>query len=186
MTPKELVETALRGGHGPRVPFTIYENMIPQCVAERELRNRGLCILKWSVPAVKSHRPNVRVTQHVYWEGERKFTRTRYETPLGTVSTLGEDAGFTEWQHEKMFKTPDDYRPILFLIQDEQYEPNYEAFVRAEKEYGGDGIFRSGFGLEPLQALISEDIMGMQDFCIQWMDNRDEILKLYDAIVENR
>jgi hypothetical protein len=28
--------------------------------------------------------------------------------------------------------------------------------------------------------------MGMETFCIEWMDNRDEILRLYEALVENR
>ncbi|MHC4593275.1 MAG: hypothetical protein ACYS8L_11375 [Planctomycetota bacterium] len=155
MTPREAVEIALRGGHGPTVPFTVYENMIPQCRAERDMRNRGLCILKWSVPAYKVHRPNVKVTEQVYWEGERKFVRTVYETPAGTVSTLGEDADFTIWQHEKMFKSPDDYKAIRALIQDECYEENYKEFAKVESEFGGDGIFRTGFGLEPLQALMS-------------------------------
>src|SRR5690606_37318231 len=44
LSPRARVERALRGGHGDCVPFTIYESKIPQCVREREMRNRGLCI----------------------------------------------------------------------------------------------------------------------------------------------
>ncbi|MCK4283404.1 MAG: hypothetical protein KAX44_03730 [Candidatus Brocadiae bacterium] len=186
MTPRQLVERALRGGHGPRVPFTIYECMIPQCSAERAMRNRGLCIVERRVPVFHTHRPNVKVSERSYWEDDKRFTRAVYETPVGTVSTLGEHADFTVWRHEKMFKTPDDYRPILFMIQDERYAPNYEAFALAERQAGEDIIFRAGLGLEPLQALVSGVFMDMQDFCVQWMDNRDEILKVYGAIVENR
>lgn len=184
-TPRERVLLALRGGHADKVPFTMYECMIPQCARERELRNRGLCIVN-RVGVFKTVRPNVKVTQYVYWEGEKRFTRTYYETPVGTLSTLDEAAGFTSWHHERMFKTPDDYRALLFLIRDEQYEPTYEEFLRAERAFGEDAIFRASFGLEPLQALISGNLMSMADFCVQWMDNRDEILKLYDALVENR
>jgi hypothetical protein len=85
-----------------------------------------------------------------------------------------------------MFKSPDDYRALLFFIQDEQFEPCYDAFLEAEARFGEDAIFRVGFGLEPMQTLISGNLMNMEDFCIQWMDNRDEILKLYDAVVEKR
>lgn len=186
LTPRQRVEIAMRGGHADKVPFTVYECMIAQCVAEREVRNRGACIVQRRVPVFKTHRPNVKVTQHVYYEGERRFTRTYYETPVGTVSQLDEAAGFTSWHHEKMFKTPDDYKTLLFMIQDERYEPDYEAFAQAERDFGDDAIFRSSFGLEPLQTLISGNMMAMQDFCVQWMDNRDEILKLYDAIVAKR
>ena len=105
---------------------------------------------------------------------------------MGTVDTLSEPAGFTTWTHEKMFKTPDDYKVLLFLITDEVYETDYEAFAQAEKALGEDVIFRAGFGLEPLQTLISGNFIKMEAFCFEWMDRRDEILKLYDAIVEKR
>jgi len=185
MTPRERVLRALRGGHSDKVPFTMYECMIPQCAVERGMRNQGLGIV-YRTRVFKTHRPNVKATQYVYWEEERRFTRTCYETPLGTLSTLDEAAGFTSWHHERMFKSPDDYKALLFLIQDEQYEPDYESFARAERAFGEDAIFRASFGLEPLQALISGTLISMRDFCVQWMDNRDEVLKLYGALVENR
>lgn len=186
LTPRQRVERALRGGHSDRVPFTVYETMIPQCAAERALRNRGLCIVKRDVPVFKTHRPNVKETQHTYWEGQRQMTRTVYETPKGTLSTLGEEAGFTTWYHERVFKTPDDYAAILFFIQDEVYEPNYAGFARAQEAFGEDGIFRAQIGLEPLQALISGTFMDAPTFCYEWMDRRDEVLKLYEALVEKR
>ena len=186
MTPRKQVEVALRGGHSDRVPFTVYECMIPQCAAERELRNRGLCIVNRRAPVVRSHRPHVETSQHTFAENGKQLVRTTYETPAGTLTTLDEPAGFTSWHHEKMFKSPDDYRALLSYIEDEQYEPCYDDFLRAQADFGEDAIFRSGFGLEPMQTLISSNMIGMAEFCIQWMDNRDEILKLYDAIVEKR
>lgn len=186
MTPRARVERALAGGHSDKVPFTIYESKIPQCSAEREMRNNGLCIVKRDVPIFKTHRPTVKVTQFTHWENERPMLRTLYQTPIGSVETLSEDAGFTTWYHEKMFKTVDDYKVLLFLIQDEVYEPTYEAFAQAEKAFGEDAIFRANFGLEPLQTFISGTFMDMQTFCYEWMDHRDEILTLYDAMVANR
>ncbi len=185
MTPRERVEKALRGGHAEKVPFTCYDGLIQRCTAERELRDRGLCIVRGGA-VCKTHRPNVKATQQTWWRDDRTFTRSVYETPVGTVSTLREWDGFTTWRPEKMFKGPDDYKTILFMIRDEQHEPSYADFVEAEGDFGPDAIYRAGIGSEPLQALISGEIMGMQDFCIEWMDRRDEVLKLYGAIVENR
>jgi len=185
MTPCEKVMTALNGGHSDTVPFTIYEAKIPQCRAERDMRNWGLCIVQ-RIPVFKAHTPNVRTKNETWVEDGKKLTRTCYETPFGTLSSLQEAAGFTSWTHEKLFKGPDDYRALLFLLQDEVYEPCYEAFSAAEKARGGDAVFRAGFGLEPLQNLISGGYMDMQDFCMEWMDRRDEILKLYEVIVDNR
>jgi hypothetical protein len=164
----------------------MYECMIPQCSLERELRNRGLCIVHRGVSVVRSHRPNVQVRTQSYTKVGKRYTFTAYETPAGTLTTLDEAAGFTSWRHEKMFKSPDDYKTLLFFLQDEQFEPCYGAFAQAESRFGEDAIFRVGFGLEPLQTLISSNLIGMEDFCIQWMENRDEILRLYEAVVEKR
>lgn len=186
MTPAEKVMVSLKGGHSASVPFTIYERKIPKCRAERDMRNRGLCIVERSVPVFRAYTPNVKIKQDVYVEDGRTMTRTYYETPCGVLSSLSEAAGFTSWTHEKLFKTPDDYKAIRFLLQDEVYEPCYDCLMQAEKAAGGDIIFRAGFGLEPLQALISGVYLDMQDFCIEWMDNRDEIFSLYEIIVEKR
>jgi hypothetical protein len=185
-TPRERVEIALRGQRADKVPFTMYETQIPQCTAERELRNRGMCIVKRDVPAYLTHRPNVRTTQQVYWENGRKLVRTIHETPVGTLSCIDEPAGFTTWTHEQLFKSPDDYKPLLFFIRDEQYEPNYPAFAAAQQAFGDDAIFRAGLFLEPLQMLISGGMIDMQEFCIQWMEYRDEVLTLYNALVDQR
>ena len=186
MTPCEKIMISLRGGHSGTVPFSIYEGKIPQCRAERELRNRGLCIVNRLVPVFKVITPNVKIKSEVYNENGKTMTRTWFETPAGTLTSLQEAAGFTSWSHEKLFKGPDDYKALLALIKDENYVASYDAFINAEKAFGGDAILRTGFGLEPLQMMISGNYMGMQDFCMEWMDNRDEILKLYDAIVEKR
>jgi len=186
VTPRALVECVLRGHEAPQVPFTIYETMIPQCAAEREMRNRGMCIVERRVPAYRTHRPNVRVRSETFVEGAKELVRTSYETPVGTLTTLHEPAGFTSWWHERMWKRPEDYRALLYLIQDERYEPCYDALGEAQARAGEDLIFRSGFGLEPLQSLITGTMMKTEDFCIQWMENRDEIDKLYRALVSKR
>ena len=186
LTPRQRVEIAVHGGYADRVPFTMYESKIPQCAAEREMRNRGLCIVQREVPAYLIHQPNVVTTQQVYWENGRKLVRTIHQTPVGTLSSLVEPAVFTNWIHEQLFKSPDDYKALLYFIRDQRFEPNYQALAEAQKAFGDDAIFRAGLELEPLQSLISGTWMDMQEFCIQWMENRDEILKLYDAIVEQR
>ena len=185
MKPRERVERALQGGHSDRVPFTIYECMLPPCAAERELRDRGCCIVN-RLPVFQTHRPNVKMTQQVYWKAGRKFTWTHYETPAGPLSTLVEDGGFTSWRHELLLKRPEDYAAIRSLLRDEVYEPDYAEFARAQAADGGDTIFRANFGLEPLQELISGGVMGMQTFCEEWMERRDEVLSLYEILVENR
>ncbi|MDD5698145.1 MAG: hypothetical protein PHH77_05965 [Victivallaceae bacterium] len=186
ITPAEKVMISLRGGHSNTVPFTIYERQIPQCRTEREMRNRGLCIVERSVPVFKTHTPHVKTKSETYLENGKTMTRIYWETPVGVLTCLRENAGFTSWIQEKMFKSPDNYKALKFLLRDEVYEPCYDAFSKAEKAFGGDAVFRASLGSEPLQTLISGIYLDMQDFCMEWMDNRDEILELYQVLVEKR
>lgn len=185
MTPRARVERALGGGHGDVVPFTLYEAFVQPCLAEREMRNRGMCIVH-RLPVFKTHRPNVRTTARSWWEGERKLTRTEHETPHGTLSTLVEEAGFTNWRHELLLKRPEDYAAIRFFLADEVYAPDYAPYAQAEQDFDGDAICRANFGLEPLQELISGGVMTMERFCEEWMEHRDEVLSLYAILVGNR
>ena len=185
MEPREMVEAVLLGGSAGRVPFTVYECMLPQCAAERRLRNEWVCIVQRQVPVVTTTMPHVNVTTRIYTENGKTLTRTDFETPYGTVYAIDEAAGFTAWHHKRLFGGPEDYKALLFMIEDEQYTTNYGAFEAARHADGGDSIFPAGVGSEPLQTLISY-YMGAETFCMEWYDNRDEVLKLYDAIVRNR
>lgn len=186
LTPRERVEKALRGGHADRVPFTVYQgHLLPRCAVERDLRNRGCCIVERGVPVWKEQHPNVKATSLTFVENGKTYIKSVYETPDGNLERLSEPAGFTSWTHKHYFRDANDYKALMFYIKDAQYEASYEAAARAQELDGGDSIFRAALGLEPLQTLISQ-FMGTETFCMEWMTNRDEILKLYDAIVEKR
>jgi hypothetical protein len=184
MTPRERVMAVLRGEGADRTPFTTYDEMVTMCAVERELRGRGMCLVD-RIRSYTSHTPNVTYDQvHFKDEGGRGLVREVLSTPHGELSTVWQPAGFTSWRHEYYFKAPDDYRALLFLIEDTVVGPDYEAAARTVAELGDDYVVRDNFPLEPLQNLISSSYMSMEDFCIQWMENRDEILKLYEAFVE--
>lgn len=186
MTPRESVNIVLKGGIADRIPFTIYENKIPQCVAERQLRNEGLCIIRRHMPPVYTTiMPNVTMTSIHYGENGKQLIRTEYDTPVGKLYTITEPAGFTFWTHKRLFGGPQDYKPLLFYINDMQFTSNYDEFNYAQDIEGGDCFYRGFIGLEPMQALIS-DYMSSDVFCMEWYDNRDEIMRLYNALVEKR
>lgn len=182
MTPYKRVMTALRGEEPDKVPFTVYSQMLPQCAVERELRNRGLCIV-YRMKSYSMYYPSVRIEAHHYTDNNGcQVVRTYYHTPHGTLSTLIQKAGFTNWVRERMFKAQEDYKALLFIIKDTVVVPDYNAAIKTVIDMGEDFAVRDNMPLEPLQALIS-DYMGTETFCVEWMDNRDEVLKLYDALV---
>ncbi|MFC1453008.1 hypothetical protein ACFLSJ_06640 [Verrucomicrobiota bacterium] len=187
MTPEERVSRCVDGGHADKVPFTMYS--CPQNAVEREMRNMGMCLVDRGGPVCSTTYPNVHMHRTVEWNEDYslKMIRTFYDTPVGTVSTLHQEGGGRPgFMHEKMWKSAEDYRTILFILKDARIEQaDFGGWASKSKAYGGDHYIRGGIGIEPLQLFISEYWMDMQDFCIEWMDSRDEILGLYEAMVEN-
>lgn len=182
LTPRERVERALQGDKVDKTPFTIYESKLPRSAVERALRNQGLCVVN-RLSVIHTHRPDVHTTEVKYEENGKTLIRLEHETPYGTLTSISEPVGFTSWTHKQLFAGPEDYKPLIFLIDNERYEPDYEAFAKQRDMAGDDEFPMSNFGLEPLQSIISGGIMGTNAFCLEWMERRDEVLKLYEACV---
>ena len=185
MTPRERVEAVLSGRPVDKVPFTVYECMIPQCSTERQLRREGLCIVERGVATVISERPNVRTETRRYIEDGVDKVRTDFHTPVGDLFEIRRPADFTSWYVSRLFKSPDDYKALMFLVQDEQYRPNYEEFAREQAWRGEDFILRTSVGGTPLHTIMIH-WMGHETFAVEWYQRRDEVLNLYHAMVEKK
>ncbi len=184
MTPRERVIAVLKGEPVDKVPFTIYECMIPQCSVERDLRTRGLCIVDRHVSVVKGSSPNCVWESATYSEDGKKRTRTVIKTPGGELSTVSEPAGFTSWTVEHLFKGPEDYKALRAMVADQSVEPDYDGFAQAERWKGDDVILRAGVGGMPLHQIMIQ-WMGVETFAFEWMDRPDEILALEKLMADN-
>ncbi|MFH0938995.1 MAG: uroporphyrinogen decarboxylase family protein [Planctomycetota bacterium] len=183
MTPRERVLAVLHGRKPDKVPFTIYENKIPQCAVERRLRNEGLCIVNRRQSSVIQETPNCVQETLRYSENGQPRERTVIRTPVGEVSSIRQPAEGTAWTLEKFFKRPEDYKVLHFFAQDTQYRLNYEAFVEAEKWMGEDVILRDSVGTCPLHDIMIH-WMDVEIFSQEWAERRDEILKLEKVMRE--
>ncbi|OGG56341.1 MAG: hypothetical protein A3F84_22180 [Candidatus Handelsmanbacteria bacterium RIFCSPLOWO2_12_FULL_64_10] len=187
MTPRRRVEAVLRGERPDRVPFTIYETKLPRCEAERRLRGEGVCLVAHSPSVFRAVSPHVAQERITYTQDGVPYVRTNVRTPVGELSSVervspeGDTTSEVEW----MFKGPEDYRALLHMIRDETYLPDYDAFIQAQGVMGEDGFLMADIGSPPFQHVV-ESLMGLVNFAQEWMERRDEVLRLYDAVVENR
>ena len=184
MTPRQRVEAALQGEWADQVPFTIYANKLPRCQVELELRNAGVCVLERR-SVVRAETPNVRVTSIGYEKGGVQFTRRVFSTPRGELSTIERPGIGTTWRVKRMFTRPEDYAPLLALIKDQRYVPDFETFQKMREDLGQGAYLRAGIGYSPLQEIIYT-YMGVECFSIEWAERRDEVMRLYDALTEDR
>lgn len=184
MTPRQRVEAVLRGEAADKIPFTIYPNHLPPSAdARKQLRKHGLGIVK-GTRVFRTYSPNVRTRSKSSTENGVEYVKRTIHTPVGDLFTIDRPAGFTAWHVSKLFKKPEDYKTLLFMVNDQHFEPDYEPFAKEQREAGEDMILRAFIGANPLhQVMILW--MGVETFSVEWAERRDEIEKLYDAIVEN-
>jgi len=129
--------------------------------------------------------PNVRTEAVPFTENGVSYVRRIVRTPVGELFTIERPAGFTTWHIKKLFQKPEDYKALMFMVKDQRVEPNYEPYAKAEREFGEDAIFRAALGATPLHEIMIS-WMGVETFAVEWAERRDEIEKLYQAMVEKR
>lgn len=184
MTPRERILAVLRGNEVDRVPFTIYDFLYPQGDRERWLRNKGMALVR-HCPLYQVHHPNVEICHKKYREGNERMTRETFRTPVGEVwQTLRtwEGIGDTNMPKKDFYiKKPSDYKVIEFVIKDTVYCPDYEGFLQAEKEIGGDGIVTTWTERSPIQKMWIE-LMGLERFSIDFFEESQLFHSLYELI----
>lgn len=188
MNAAQRLEAVFAGEMIDCVPFALKGWRIPQCEAERALRNQGMCIFD-ARSVYRTHSPNVQSeTLHFTREGIG-YQRTTIKTSKGELSTLNRQVAAdqverTTWQMEWPFKGPEDYAALRAMVSDRRYTPSYEGFLKAREQLGGDAYFKTIAPGCPLHDIMYS-FMGLEIFSIEWEERRDEVLALHQAMSEN-
>jgi hypothetical protein len=194
MWPRERVEAVFGGRPVDRVPFTAYENKTCPSQVERELRNGGMCILERRISTYTRRDPAIS-EEAIYFRGSDGFPRRRrvIQTPKGVLTEVSRIIrGHTRipehslpWIEEFLFKGPADYPALEYMVGQRQYQPTYDEFRRSQEEAGGDVLLVQSLGKSPLQDIIY-NLMGVEQFAVEWHERRDDLLHLYDLLTEDR
>ena len=177
---RQDVLTVLRGGRPERVPWTIYGAQLFRGRAERDMRNRGLGILRgW--PVCTTSTPNVDIQTRTLWENGRQFALRTYHTPVGSVSEkiviapgYYSEGQVGEWIIEYMIKDIADYPVVRFIVEDTVHEPDHDGFARAQRRFGDDGLLLANMERCPIQHL-SIKLAGLERAALDLHDHPDVV-----------
>jgi hypothetical protein len=122
---------------------------------------------------------NVRVTET--WPDE-KSCRTTWETPVGALAALKRYDGWTLSNHliEYRLKTPDDFKILEFILQDEQWYWDQAAYEKDVQQLGAYGTPQLYFRRSPIQRLIVEE-MGLESTIYALYDYPEVIRRYVEA-----
>ena len=121
-------------------------------------------------------------------EGERTFIE--YHTPRGMVSTckvyneeMKRGGVSIPWVEEHIIKKPEDYRVVACLFENLDIIPQYDAFLKWEKEVGEDGLCAAWFaGAASPMHHIQKYFLDATEFFFHYQDYQKEMRALAEAM----
>ncbi len=182
MTSREPILSVLAGEKPDRVPFIIWDNKLPSPEIEQRLLELGACIIVKST-VWHSHLDGIEVRRDPLpptADGHAR-TRTVYRTPAGEVSETHINMPGTAWCEKHLFESAEDYDALEALLLARRYTPDFDVFRAADKRYPGACLARPVTVHSPMHEVIYE-MMGIENFCLEWADNRERVLHLVELM----
>jgi hypothetical protein len=184
-TPRSRFEDAIRGEMPDRVPAVVWDNKLPGGSIDQEMLDAGVCVTCKS--AVYREELDEIAIEIEKWTGADGFNRRRttWKTPCGPLSKVDVVLPFTDWREKVPFEGPKSYDALIALIDSRRYIPCYEKFRAQDAHFGASGIGRPATEATPMRELIY-DLLGVETFSLEWFDNRDHVIAVYDALLRAR
>ncbi len=181
MTCNERVECILKGGIPDCTPLHARTRMIPNGNLGREIIDKGWG-LGASHPAYTLEYRDIGIDEEIFIHNGEKYVKTTYHTCEGDLIKLSRvyhHGGMVDIEH--IFKQDKDYKALLALIESIRYKPEYQGFTNLKNKVGEDGYVWVWLGYDPMHEIMVK-MMGVERFSYEWVDNKEEILKLYGSL----
>lgn len=178
----EQLETFWSGERPKQIPYTIYHNEwrhIQNDSAWEDMFESGLGIT-YHMATFSSHTKNVEVINDSYEENGISMRRQTLRTPVGEIYQTWKKGWHQKYQLEKR----EDYAVMKHIVSNTEFKPNYNAFLRREKEILPYGVLLASIGRTPLQTILV-DFAGVENLSIHLYDFEEEVRELYDVLLDN-
>ena len=181
MTPREQFYAALAGERTDRLPLTIWNNKLPGGGVDEQLLALGVCVINKSTVwqctldgIGVEHREEKNAEGHI-------LRHTLFKTPAGHLTTSERVFPTTVWIEKFPFSSPKDYEALIALISSRRYAADHATFIAADSALGEQSLARPAAIHSPMHELIYE-FMGIENFSLQWADNREAVLDLCETL----
>lgn len=183
MNPRDRVLAALRGETVDRLPFTIYDILMPSGQLGEMLKKMDLTVV-CGVSVFREEWPNVKVRR--VQEGD--YVYTTYETPVGSVRmkhkvNLQPGTG-DSWMIEHPIKKPEDYKVVNYIFKNSIIKPlNLDEILRQLEIFREGYVVRTGTDRTPIQKMLIE-LTGYRRLAIDLYENPELVDELYEILAK--
>jgi hypothetical protein len=157
MTMRERMLAVILGQEHDRVPFAMYEIMLPKQEAFDLLGRGRLGIIRFC-SIYRAEHPNCRFEHELLTEGATKYQRTILHTPKGDLTELRvfEPTFDSSTARKHFIETRQDYERLWSYLEDAVILDNYDRYLQDCAELGEDGFPKAEIERTPWQQLWIE------------------------------
>lgn len=182
MTMRERMLAVIQGREHDRVPFAIYEILVPPQEVLQHLGRGRIGIIRFC-PIYRVEHPHCHYERQIFMEGDTKLKRTILHTPKGQLEELRvyEPAYDSSTPRKHFITTREDYEIFWSYLEDCQILENYDQYHRDVAELGDDGFPKVECERTPWQQLWVEWV-GLQAFSMHLADYPDHVARTVDLL----
>lgn len=187
MTPHENIDVFLSGEKPERIPISIYGALCKTSGKPADwvpLFERGLVPTHLGGTYTSSAKDVETVTDTYEEDGETIHRVTR-KTPVGEIFTTARVTGHTAplWTQKPWLVTAEDYRVRTWISRHTEIRPAYDQYREKQEQVAPWGMVWPIIWRTPIQNILV-DHTGLEQFSYHLIDLEDEVMILYEALLE--
>ena len=151
---RDRILSVINGKPVDRVPFVMYEGMLPLDEVDEHLGSDRIGLMRWSAVHKVIQHSCTKETEDYTVDGT-KWQRITIHTPFGSIhEERAFETAYNSSSIRKHFvEEPDEYEILWAYLEDGVVEPDYERFNRDAEELGERGIPLVAIERSPYQQL---------------------------------
>lgn len=182
LTHRERILALVRGEPLDRVPFVMYDGILPRAEVLPTIGIDRIGLLRWS-GVHKVETPNCRTTCETFWLDGTRWQRTRLHTPRGVlVEERVFEPEFGSSSIRKHFvERSEDYECLWSFLEDGVILEDYQRYARDVRELGDLGVPLVAVERTPYQQLWVQWV-GLDHLAYHFADMPEYVARTVDLL----
>ena len=184
MTNRERILAVVRGDPVDRVPFVMYDELLPTAEVQSLLGPGRMGLMKWCKIYRVDH-PHCQFETEEFDRDGKMWRRNSVHTPSGMLfEEIAYEPGYGSGSIQRHFiETSADYEYFWELLDDAHIRPDYDQYDAVQAKLGEDGVPLVAVERTPYQQLWVE-WTGLDNLVYHLADFPDRVQRSVDLLAE--
>ncbi len=182
MTMRERILAVVQGTPLDRVPFVLYDGMLPLSELKSVLGEENFGLMRWSQVHRVEH-PNCRFKTEPFYINDTRWERNTLITPVGSIyeERAFENALDSSSIRKHFIQERKDYDVFWYFLEDLRILPDFDRFYQDQADLGDMGVPLVAVERTPFQQMW---ILwtGLDHLAYHWADYPDVVEKTFDLL----